>query len=382
MVTVHDTLLMPEAGLQSLTIVLDSSLLNQSIEELELTQPIAPASSETEVSGTLIGKDTQTTVKDASGLLQGELSVENGLYRIKLRPSNQIVGYYEGLAAMLSVTSQPFDLIAGSTMRTSLAAIEMNSMAPIGALQADTYRVKTGSSVDVQSLSALVGVGNKVPLGSAVGNFALFAEFGHASFDTKSTFDSSGNAMYYGAGALARVTGPTGAYVEGSVRVGWLDGEFDGVASTGGYEQQGLYWGAHLGAGWIAHLSDRAAGEMFGQVFYTRQNFDDMKLRQFSLAADSATSLRTRLGLRYRYSVDNWATGLMVGWDHEFDGETGGQALGARLDAPSLSGSSAVIEGNFALMPETSGLSLSGRLGGYLGNRSGLYTSLSMLYRF
>ena len=372
---------LPESGLSSLSLTLSDQALpayqqsGQSLTILDADQ----------IEGILIGENTEQIIKSESGFLfaDAEFDAATGTLDVsKLHATDKSVGYFEGLTAMLSMTSQAADLVAGSALKSSMDKISLGGISAIGVMDGSSYRVQTGSSINVKGFSALAGVGGKFAAGSGALDVAGFVEFGHSTFDTVSAFDSSGNGEYYGLGALARWTADCGFFAEGSVRFGWLDADFDGESSTGGYGQNAMYYGAHAGLGWGFDMGSLGKTEVFGQYFYTKQKFDDMKVAGVEMSADDADSSRTRLGARYTYSGDSVEAWVIAAWDLEFDGETGGKVMSVSVDAPSLEGNSAVGETGVTFGGANSPWSVSARVGGYVGDRDGVYGGLTAAYRF
>lgn len=107
-----------------------------------------------------------------------------------------------------------------------------------------------------------------------------------------------------------------------------------------------------------------------------------MQVAGVDMTADDADSSRTRLGARYSYAGQDAQAWVMAAWDHEFDGETGGKVMSVSVDAPSLEGNSAVAETGVTFGSADTPWSVSARIGGYVGDRDGVYGGLSTAYRF
>lgn len=296
---------LPEEGLSSLTLTMSDKAL-AAYQEADKSVQILDAA---EAHGTLIGETTKQKVQSDTGFLYADAQFDAATGTLDvtdLHATDKSVGYFEGLTAMLAMTSQSADLAAGSAFKSSLDGIALNSTAAVGVIEGSSYRVQTGSSIDVKGFSALAGVGSKIGLGNGALDVAGFVEFGHSSFDTVSAFNASGSGKYYGLGALVRWTADMGLYAEGSLRFGWLDADFDGEQATGGYGQTGMYYGAHAGLGYGFGLGEIGKAEVFCQYFWTHQQFDDMDVAGVAMSTDNADSSSTRLGTRYTYEDDSW----------------------------------------------------------------------------
>lgn len=371
---------LPEEGLKNVTLTMSESAVEaykQGGHSLKLLDVAEGGTLE----GKVVGEATTQKVQNESGLIYADAVLgEDGSMEVgEFRTSTKAHGYFEGVSAMLSISAQSADLAAGSGLKQTLDAMTDGDVQAIGVMEGSSYRWQTGSSINVRAMSALAGAAAKFGDVDA----AAYLEFGHADFDTASVFNSKGDGEYYGVGALARWHVADGFYTEGSVRMGWLDAGFDGDAATGGFDQSGLYAGFHLGGGRVFALTDASSLDVFAQYFYTHQSFDDVKVAGSDMTVDDADSSRTRLGARYTYAGSQWRGWAGLAWDHEFDGETGGSASGVALnDAPTLEGNAAVTECGVSWQDAASPWVVNARIGGYAGDRDGVFGSLGASYRF
>lgn len=379
-ITVTESADLPDNGLSALTLtVTDGAVAAYANADRALQLLDASVA---EVTGELITDSTVQTIRNVSGLVDADMSFNaDGTVNIsEFRPTPKAHGYFEGVTAMLGISSQATELMGSSFIENEMHKLQAGSVSAIAALEGSSFRWQTGSSIDVKGVSGLVGAGTRIGNVSAAG----FFEFGYADFDTVSQFNSSGDGAYYGLGALARYDAASGLYAEGSVHLGWLDAKFDGETGADGYDQTGLYTGLHVGAGYRFPLCSVASLDVFAKYFLTHQSFDDVKVNGSEMKVDDAMSSRTRLGARATYQDSQLTGWLSLAWDHEFDGKAEGSVAGIALtDAPELKGDSAVGEvGVKWNASEQSPWSFSARLGGYCGDRDGVFGSVGASYRF
>lgn len=371
---------LPEDGLKNVTLTMSEGAVEAYKQGGHALKLLDVAEGGT-LAGKVVGEATTQKVQNESGLIFADAVLgEDGSMEVgEFRTSTKAHGYFEGVSAMLSISAQSADLAAGSGLKQTLDAMTDGDVHTIGVMEGSSYRWQTGSSINVRAMSALAGAAAKFGDVDA----AAYLEFGHSDFDTASVFNSKGDGEYYGVGALARWHVANGFYTEGSVRMGWLDAGFDGDAATGGFDQSGLYAGFHLGGGCVFALTDASSLDVFAQYFYTHQSFDNVKVAASDMTIDDAESSRTRLGARYTYAASAWRGWAGLAWDHEFDGETGGTTSGVALsDAPTLEGNAAIAECGVSWQDAASPWGVNVRLGGYAGDRDGVFGSLGAYYRF
>ena len=99
---------------------------------------------------------------------------------------------------------------------------------------------------------------------------------------------------------------------------------------------------------------------------------------------NDADSLRTRLGGRFAYTVNEYISPYAgVWWEHEYDSKQRGSVNGNSLSSPSLKGDTGMGELGLSLEPSSS-LPLFFDLGvqGYTGKREGVTGSLQIKFEF
>jgi outer membrane autotransporter protein len=232
-----------------------------------------------------------------------------------------------------------------------------------------------------------------------------FFEYGNGSYDTYNSFSNAasvhgdGDIYHIGGGVLGRMDfvpvgilgGPGRFYAEASVRAGGVHNEYsssdlrDALGRTADYDSSSAYYGFHLGTGYVWNIMDKAALDLYGKYFWTRQEGDSVTLSTGDpVKFEDVDSSRLRLGGRFAYAVNEHVSPYVgAAWEHEFDGRARATTNGFDIDAPSLRGDTGIGELGVTLKPSQS-LPLSFDLGvqGYTGKREGITGSLQLRYNF
>ena len=360
--------------------------------------------------GTLSGAPVTLTVKTASGDTY-TVEVDGDQLEAILQslspttPSYQrLKAYAESRAANLALVNQGVDFLLNKGFGSALAAtsgpgFKFNAFGGLGGGWSSYH---TGSHVDVSGLSLLAGIalGNDVGPGRAT--LGAFFEAGWGSYNSYNSFSSSasvdgkGNMDYYGGGILARYDLTqgflSGLYFDASGRIGGTRTDFrsDDIQYNGwhsNFESYAMYYGLHGGLGYIwkiPGLDDKGSLDLSAKLLWTRQQGDSLTVYQDHLRFKDADSLRTRLGGRFTYTVNDYiAPYIGAYWEHEFDGKARSEVNGQSLSSPSLRGDTGMGELGLSLKPSKD-LPLSFDLGiqGYVGKREGVSGSLQAKWEF
>ena len=145
-----------------------------------------------------------------------------------------------------------------------------------------------------------------------------------------------------------------------------------------------MYWGAHAGLGYQWSLTDKAMLDFSGKFIWTRQDGDSVSVHGDKVRFKDADSLRTRLGGRFNYAVNEYVTPYAGAyWEHEFDGKQRASVNGVGIGSPSLKGDTGVGELGLTFRPvKDSGFSFDLGVQGYTGVREGVTGSLQLKLEF
>ena len=214
-------------------------------------------------------------------------------------------------------------------------------------------RYETGSYVDSKGWGINVGLSRIVNYQKSKLTLAPFIEYGKASYDSYLDNGTHGDGYnsFTGIGFMAKNEQKDGLYYEGSVRIGRAKGDYQGDANTydSKYDTASNYLAFHAGIGKVQKLSEKNSLDYYGKLFYTHQNGDTVNissaLGDAQYEFDAINSYRTRLGARWTSKLnktDSFYAG--IAWDYEFDSEARAHYNGMSTPAPSMKGSSGMLE--------------------------------------
>ena len=313
----------------------------------------------------------------------------------------RLKAYAEGRAASLTLVNQGADLLLGQGFGSALFATKGPGF-KVGAMAAGGggwSRYHSGSHVDVSGFSMLTGFALGNDLGPGRITLGAFFEGGWDSYNSYNNFSNyesvkgKGNSDYYGGGILGRYDVKEGAlsglYADASFRMGWARTDFntDDIKYNGqraSFEISSPYYGLHGGVGYIWNFTDKASLDLCAKLIWTRQQGSSVTVHQDKLRFKDADSLRTRVGGRFAYAVNEYVSPYVGAyWEHEFDGKIRSTVNGRRINSPDLTGDTGMGELGLTLKPSKD-LPLSFDLGvqGYVGKREGVTGSLQIRYEF
>lgn len=300
----------------------------------------------------------------------------------------------ESRAAGVALLNQSSDLLIDQ----GFGAVKFNGEGVVK----DTYgfattggssiRYNTGSFVKANGFSLIAGLAQKTTVDNGVWHLGAFFENGHSNYSTHNdgvdgAVRGDGDATYNGGGILARFDSAGGMYGEASMRAGSIKSKFGGFAyngGTGSYEDRSTYYGAYLGLGQQRQLSKNTSLDIYGKYFYTHQQGSDFEVLGEQVTTAAVKSSRMQLGGRLTKQVTaevSYYGG--VAWEYEFDGAADMAVAGADLAAPSLKGSSGIVEMGIRLKPSKTGkITLDLGAQGHFGKRRGFSGGLQINYSF
>lgn len=300
----------------------------------------------------------------------------------------------ESRAAGVALLNQSSDLLIDQ----GFGAVKFNGEGVVK----DTYgfattggssiRYNTGSFVKANGFSLIAGLAQKTTVDNGVWHLGAFFENGHSNYSTHNdgvdgAVRGDGDATYNGGGILARFDSAGGMYGEASMRAGSIKNKFGGFAyngGTGSYEDRSTYYGAYLGLGQQRQLSKNTSLDIYGKYFYTHQQGSDFEVLGEQVTTAAVKSSRMQLGGRLTKQVTaevSYYGG--VAWEYEFDGAADMAVAGADLAAPSLKGSSGIVEMGIRLKPsKTDKITLDLGVQGHFGKRRGFSGGLQINYSF
>lgn len=316
----------------------------------------------------------------------------------------------EGQASMMALSVQGGDLAAGAGIARAMGATSgVSGTSAFGASGGGSSRYKSGSHVDVDGFSVMLGAAKRFSRNTGQLLAGAFVEGGWGHYDTYNEFSSGvvrggGKSRYAGAGVLLRRdwgavdaqgrsqalagTGPGAPYVEGSLRLGrvssnWSSNEMQGSADAS-YDTSALYYGAHVGVGYVLPLWQRNSLDISAKYFWTHQQGDKVTIAGDPYHFQSVDSHRSRLGARFNHQFTEHVAGYLgAAWEREFDGAARATVYGLETPSPSLKGDTGVFELGFELKPKANDAFTIG-LGAqtYTGMRQGVSGTAKLMWVF
>lgn len=310
-----------------------------------------------DTTGITAGLDIEVT----SGAYKGVLAIDNSGDFATLAFSGMTLD--QGIAhnALMSASALSMLLTGGSDIVSDMTAkftpysgqgfgdadMPGTQWGGFGYIGGGRFRADTNSHVKSNNFHLLVGTGLRFNHGcGSKTDVGVFFESGWGNFDTYNSFyRGDGDSEYYGGGLLLRHDTNFGLYGEASFRAGYAKSEYDSRYDTD-YDLKSMYYGGHVGLGYIFRPSDVHSFDLFAKGLWTHLNDDsDVNKAGQTMKVDDTDSLRTQLGVRYNYNLScNVTAYAKAAWEYEFDGETKGWYNGQKIRKTDMGGSSGLGE--------------------------------------
>ncbi|MDR2008767.1 MAG: hypothetical protein LBQ34_07360 [Alphaproteobacteria bacterium] len=250
----------------------------------------------------------------------------------------------EGHLSSLGVLIQGADLVAdsGETLDSMLYE-DSNGM--FSGINVSSIKLTSGSHVDVQSGSLIIGAGSKVNNYT----YGAFLEAGSGKHNTYNEFEDSvvkgnGSNTYAGAGLLGRV-GFEYIYFDASIRGGYTMTQYQADYSPDAkYNMGNIYYGGHAGIGLLQNINDDFSLNEYVKYLATMQQGQTVVLdTKEEINFANIMSSRAVAGLRAKYS------GVYVGYayEQELAGEAKATTSNMAIESPVIKGGTSVIEAGY-----------------------------------
>lgn len=313
---------------------------------------------------------------------------------ISADPSSKSVS--EGRIGSLAFLNQGHDLIVEKGFDAADAVLSRtgdgwSKPTFFGVVGGGHFRHKTGSHVDVDGVSTLLGLTwrNNGPNGTLL--LGAFFESGYANYDTRNAFASGtvrgdGDSRYFGGGLLARYNWKSGFYVESTGRVGGVKNKFDSdltdaFGNRARYDINSTYFGLHAGVGYKWQLNEKVLLDLSTKYLWSRQNSDTAVITGSRVSFDANDSHRWRTGARFTYTIsDCIAPYVGAAFEYEFNGEAKAGIHNIRFGVPSLKGGTGV--GEIGLAVRRGAFTADLGVQGHIGRRDGITGSLRVGLNF
>ncbi|MDR2008760.1 MAG: autotransporter outer membrane beta-barrel domain-containing protein [Alphaproteobacteria bacterium] len=285
----------------------------------------------------------------------------------------------EGHLSSMGVLTSGADLVADNGINSADTTLQENNMGVFSSLNFNSVRLNSGSYIDLNSSSFVLGVGKKINNKYLMG---AFLETGNGSHKTNnktdySTVKGSGDNLYFGAGLLGKYSFESNIYLDASVRAGYVNTNYKADFSPDAkYNIGALYYGGHIGAGYKHDVSVLTFNE-YVKYLATVQGGNDVSFDSGEKAKfDDVISSRVQAGLRVKYSS------VFVGYayEQELAGEAKATIDNTAIDAPSIKGGTNIIEAGYE--KTFSHFNIGAGVKGYIGARDGYSINAKVGYMF
>ncbi len=351
-------------------------------------------------------------VKHGSTVLYDfKLDVRDGEFVLvaeKVRVNPQLKALSEGRIAAMTLNNNAADLVAGQGVsQAAFAAAPQSSgkdarLAAFVALSGGHTRVDSGSHVNVDGLSALVGVSGSMLKARAL-VLGGFVESGWGQYTTHNSFDGmasvrgTGESSYGGCGLLMRYSLAASGYrplsgfsVDASLRTGRqaLDfGSFTnekGIEKYAGYDINSPYIAGHAGVSYRFEPVQTVQADLFARYLWSHLGGDSAFIQGKKFHFESMESHRFRLGGLVSWALSNrWRPYVSLAYDWECSGSARSQVHGVGIEAPGMRGGSFIGEIGTSFQPSPNRpLWLNAGVQGYVGKQSGCSASVGCSVAF
>ena len=344
---------------------------------------------------TVYGKMTQgvSLEYDFTTVLQNGDSLVTTI--IKSGISDDTKSLVETQAAAAGFINSGADLLVSSGITSMSKVTSAEDNAIFGAMSGGSMRYDTGSHADVKGYNFALGMGKAVANNAGRLTFGPFVEYGYGDYTSylDNGVRGDGKTKYYGVGVLARQDDKSGVYYEGSLRYGRMDADYAsndlgtaGVHSS--YDSSSAYYGAHLGIGKVTGLNDTTKADVYAKLLYIHQNGDSVTLQGEGNGEvydfDAVDSTRARVGARVSKAYSERGTGYVgLAYEYEFDGEARATVKGFSTPAPSIKGSSGLVELGYILQPQgVNDPTINIGLQGWGGKKQGFTGNVDFVWTF
>ena len=300
----------------------------------------------------------------------------------------------ESRVAGVSLLNQGADMLVNQGLGAVKAnAADFGAVYGFAMMGGSTSHYNTGSFVKANTYNIIAGVAKKTPVKNGDWHTGIYFENGHSNYNTHNegtdgaAVRGDGDAIYNGGGIIARFDSDSGIYGEAGLRAGSIKNKFGGFSyngAAGGYEDKSTYYGAHVGLGKMIEVNKKTSLDVYGRYFYAHQAGSDFEVLGDEVTTASVSSERLQLGCRVtRQTAPHVSYYGGAAWEYEFDGAADMAVAGAGLAAPTLKGSSGIIEMGVRLEPaKASRITLDLEAQGYFGKRRGFSGGLQVNYSF
>ncbi|MDR2199766.1 MAG: autotransporter domain-containing protein [Deltaproteobacteria bacterium] len=358
------------------------------------------------------------TTSDGSGMLgvtlryEFDILIDNQILIAtvtKAGVNEQTKSLSEGRLAGVALVIEGADILVESGIRSATDASMGKRSDIFGKFGMDVFssvsfgdlKYKTGSHINLRSVSFMIGLAKTAQIQSKLLTLGVFFEYGKGSYDTFNSFAlldpvrADGDTDYRGGGVLVRLdfsdNGDRNLYGEFSIRMGRTSNSYtshdlqDSSGRRAAFDSSSMYYGFHLGAGYLRDITETTSVDIYGRYFWTKVDDDAVTLSTGErVDFGHVNSSRIRLGMKISHEINSHLAAYAgAAFEHEFEGEAGAMTNGFYIPQPKLKGSMAIGELGLSLRPALDGrFSIDLGVQGHIGKRQGVAGSLNFKFSF
>lgn len=249
------------------------------------------------------------------------------------------------------------------------------------------------SSLKINGWNFMAGIRYKDRLSVGDWTSAIFFENGEGNYRTWNehlghTFKTNGELTYNGAGIATRLMTDSGFYSEGSVHLGQLKIEMnnallDTAGNNWDFDSRSMYYGAHLGLGWLMPISSTLDFDLSGKYFYARTTSDTFRVNDEKYCFSNIDSHRLQLEGKLNYTENNVTLYSGLGVEYEFDGQSSMKAASTPKFVSDINGFTAIADLGMRISPSVNSPWLfQANVRGWEGERDGVSGTATIEYQF
>lgn len=254
-------------------------------------------------------------------------------------------------------------------------------------VRADNREVTTGSHVKLKGMTFDAGYAWNKPLGLGNLTYGIAAEYGYTRY-TSHLDDGTrgkGKAWYLGANTFGNYLWNNGLYMQGSLRIGRVSGDYrsnDFVHANGNqvnYDSKSNYIAGHIGAGKIWQLGSLNSLDTYIKYFDSHTSSDKAKLNSGeTYHFSSVRSQRGRIGVQYNHQLAKTKLHFGLAHEREWNGHVRAQYQGLSLPSPTMKGGTTL--GEAGVNYQLGGKQLNTALQAYGGRQRGVGLHLGIKF--
>mgnify|MGYP000049185472 FL=1 len=318
--------------------------------------------------------------------------------KVPVKTTEQAKSPVETQIAAAAFVNSGADTVAGSGITNAVQVAGGGSAEMFSASGGGNMRYKSGSYSDMRGYNLALGFAKAINNNAGKLTYGPLLEYGWGNYTSHldSGIRADGNTKYYGIGMIVRQDNKSGLYYEGSLRYGRMDSDYasgDMIGAGGSkvyasYDSSSSYYGAHLGIGKVNKINDTTKADLYAKLFYTHQGGDSVTLGGEGNGEvydfDAVNSTRARVGARL--SKDANANGTYyagLAYEYEFDGEAKATVKGLSTPAPSIKGSSGMLELGYIIQSKDDNApAIDIGLQGWGGKKQGFTGNVNFVWKF